>query len=375
MTPPPDEDGIRALFQEISAPPGVARWRRLRPVEEPEAVYIPPSHRERVPPRRRRTGLAVAASAFAVAVLVGVAPVVINALARHGAPPASGTGRPSASASAAPSPSGSPSAGASAPADQAPAPGGTGASPTALPSRWPDAKNTGVPAGKTLRTHAGDLVVTDAGTVVDGLLVNGSIIVQAPNVTVRNTRVTPGHGAYWAVRQTPGATNFQLENSEIAGSGVHLGVSMEAAGMTLQLCDIHDVDMAVSVSADNAAVRFNYLHAVGTGVGTGGRRSTLVIQHNTIASTIPGEAAIAFADNNTLTGVDIEDNRLGGGNYAFYAGGGSPQQQITVQHNRFTRTVSPKGGKYGAVANWNSAAPGNVWQDNVWDDTGTPVPH
>jgi len=377
MNRPLDTDEIRALFREVNAPPGVGRWREASQAREPEPVYIPPSHRERRPPvRRRRTGLAVAASAFAVAALVGAVPVVVNAMTSPSTPAATGSTRPSTSQpTASPSPAGYASASPSTAATGSTrTPGGTGSAPASQPPTWPDARTTGVPAGKTLRTHTGDLVITTAGTVIDGLLVTGSIIVQAPDVTIRNTRVSPPHTAYWLIRQTPGATNLDIENSELVGNGVHIGVNMETSGLRVQACDIHDVDTAVAVGGDSATVRANYLHAVKTGVGAAGHHTTLLIHQNTIVATIPGEAAISFADNNSLTNVVIDDNMLAGGNYTIYAGGGSGQQQLAVRDNRFSRTVSSKGGRYGPLAAWDGTLPGDEWSDNVWDDTGAPVP-
>jgi hypothetical protein len=186
--------------------------------------------------------------------------------------------------------------------------------------------------------------------------------------------VAPPHSAYWLIRQTPGATNLDIENSELVGNGVHIGVNMETSGLKVQACDIHDVDTAVAVGGDSATVRANYLHAVKTGVGATGRHTSLLIHQNTIVATIPGEAAIEFADNNSLTNVVIDGNLLTGGNYTFYAGGGSGQQQISVRHNRFSRAASPKGGYYGPLAAWDATLPGDEWLDNVWDDTGAPVP-
>jgi hypothetical protein len=374
MTPPLDDDEIRALFREVNPPPGVGRWRHATLAQEPAPVYLPPSHRARPvrPPVRRRTGLAVVASAFAVATLIGAVPVVVNAMTSPVKPVASGSAGPSTSQSPAPP---SPAAGRpNAPTTDRKRTPGTGSAPAAQPARWPDAKTTGVPAGRTLRTHAGDLVVTTAGTVIDGLLVTGSIIVQAPNVTIRNTRVSPPHSSYWVIRQAPGATNLDIENTELVGNGVHIGVNMETRGLRVQACDIHDVDTAISVAGDSANVRDNYLHAVQTGVGASGHHATLLIQQNTIVATIPGEAAIGFADNNSLTNVVIDGNLLTGGNYIFYAGEGSGQQQISVRHNRFTRDASPKGGQYGPLAAWDATLPGDEWLDNVWDDTGAPVP-
>jgi len=134
MNRPPDEDEIRALFQEVNAPPGVGRWRHATQAREPEPVYIPPSHRDRRPPvRRRRTGLAVACSAFAVAALVGAVPVVVNAMTSPSTPAATGSTRPSTLLpTAPPSPAGyaSPSTAAT---GSTRTPGGTASAPASQP--------------------------------------------------------------------------------------------------------------------------------------------------------------------------------------------------------------------------------------------------
>jgi hypothetical protein len=55
---------------------------------------------------------------------------------------------------------------------------------------FPTPASTGVPAGWQPRaTHSGTLTVSQPGTVIDGMLVTGSIEIRATNVTVRNTRV------------------------------------------------------------------------------------------------------------------------------------------------------------------------------------------
>jgi PKD repeat protein len=68
----------------------------------------------------------------------------------------------------------------------------------------PDGSNTGVPAGIQLRAHHGDIVVTQPGTVIEGLDVFGFITVRTSDVTIRNTRVR-GSG--------PGSFNTGLINA------------------------------------------------------------------------------------------------------------------------------------------------------------------
>lgn len=78
------------------------------------------------------------------------------------------------------------------------------AGPTAAATAKPGPTNTGVPAGTQLRPHYGDIVVTQPGTVIDGLDVFGFITVRTTDVTIRNSRVR-GSG--------PGSFNTGLINA------------------------------------------------------------------------------------------------------------------------------------------------------------------
>lgn len=94
--------------------------------------------------------------------------------------------------------------------------GGGGSNPgtgdCALP-KYPTPNCTGVPVGWSPSTTInGDLNVTQAGAVIENHLVTGSISVQAPNVTIRNTRV------YGEINNSLGNTVFGpmlIEDSEV----------------------------------------------------------------------------------------------------------------------------------------------------------------
>ena len=263
---------------------------------------------------------------------------------------------------------------------------GTSASPAPTapptPGRTPGASSTtqssnpsGVPAGVTLREHRGDLVVSTPGTVVEKVHVVGSIIVQAPNVRIRHTRVSPPAGAYWVIRQAPGAIDLTVEHSELAGGDkVHIGLSQEAAGLTVSRSVFTGVDTGVSVGS-RASVADSVFTRVDAGVGTSGGVSQVAIRRNTVTTRATSvEAAVGlYTEKGPLTAVVVEDNLLAGGNYTFHVGEGRGTQEITAQRNRIARTVHPNGGHFGPVAGWDSRAAGNRWADNVWDDTGAQI--
>lgn len=61
--------------------------------------------------------------------------------------------------------------------------------PTTSPVKvWPNASNTGVPAGTTL-IHTSGRTITVPGTEINGEDIDGCLIIGADNVTVRNTRI------------------------------------------------------------------------------------------------------------------------------------------------------------------------------------------
>jgi hypothetical protein len=259
-------------------------------------------------------------------------------------------------------------AGSSGPAGRSGTPGG------ATPRAWPDAGNTGVPAGTSLRTHTGDLVVSTPGTVVDAMQVNGSIIVTAPDVKIRRTRVAAAAGSYWVVRQSPAATNLAIEDSELIGGRTHVGVSQEADGLAVRRCHIRRVDTGVS-TGNRVTVEDSFVVDVGAGVGTSSGGSQVTVRHNVITTSASSvEAAVGlYTKDGPLRGVAVEGNLLAGGNYTFHVGEGPGSQQIVARHNRFSRAVHPKGGFFGPTAGWDHDAAGNVWQDNTWVDTGEQI--
>jgi hypothetical protein len=342
MTP----EEITSLFREVAPPPGVARFRESR---------------VRVTQRRPRPRLLpIAATGLAVATAIVAVPLGLQ-FARNDAPPAV---YPSASDS----PPASPTATASVPP---PSP-----TPTATRSAVPPSGNAaGVPAGTALREHRGDLIVSTAGTVVEKLHVVGSIIVQAPNVRIRQTRVSPPTGAYWVIRQAPGAADLTVEHTELAGGdNIHIGLSQEAAGLTVSRSTFTGVDTGVSVGS-RASIGDSVFTRVDAGVGTSGGASQVTIRRNTITTRPTSvEAAIGlYTEKGSLTAIVVEDNRLAGGNYTFHVGEGRGTQHITAQRNRIARTVHPNGGRFGPVAGWDTRAVGNRWVDNVWDDTGAHI--
>jgi hypothetical protein len=54
---------------------------------------------------------------------------------------------------------------------------------------FPDASNTGVPAGIVLTDYVGPTTVTQAGTVIDAKTIRGKLVIATDNVTIKRSKV------------------------------------------------------------------------------------------------------------------------------------------------------------------------------------------
>jgi hypothetical protein len=214
------------------------------------------------------------------------------------------------------------------------------ATPTATPplSAFPDASNTGVPAGTTL-TASGALTINAAGTVVDGKDINGAVVVNAPNVTIRNSRIRTN--AMWAVDNN--STGLLIEDSEIINQKVagqpncHNGIG--SSNFTLRRVEITGCENGMNVdSPGNITITDSYIHDLDTsgpsyvwgdhphtdGIQIGKSAANLVFRHNTIDPTAGSGATsgiIMYTDaDGPNSNVWIEDNYIDGrgASYAIY---------------------------------------------------------
>src|SRR5215510_6849097 len=86
---------------------------------------------------------------------------------------------------------------------------------------FPDATNTGVPAGTVLTPYNGNLVVNTPGAVISGLDIRGTVTINAPNVTLVNCKITAQHSWDWYVVMT--GDNTTIQNCTIDGGGINEG--------------------------------------------------------------------------------------------------------------------------------------------------------
>ncbi len=271
------------------------------------------------------------------------------------------------------------------------------------PSRcgYPDATNTGVPAGTVLRKvpeqvrqgrgwawdPRGWVAITGKGTVFDGFDVAGTVDVRADGVVVRNSRIRQtGESFGVAVRH---ADDVTVENCDIlapdAGARrLMVGVKDvygDARGLRVLRNDIKHT--ATGIQMRTGLVEGNFVHTMGLVDGdhvngftdNGGVTAPLVIRRNTFFNQHGQTDAISlFQDFGAVANRIIDDNLVAGGGYAVYAGAGPrPTSNIKVTNNRFARLYFSASGRWGPITAFESSGRGNVFSGNVWDDTGAPI--
>jgi hypothetical protein len=226
----------------------------------------------------------------------------------------------------------------------APAPG---------PSGPPDASTTGVPPGTTL-TPSGPLTITTAGSVIDRREISGQVVVNAPNVTIRNSRIRSN--AMWAVDNN--STGLLIEDSEIINQptsgepNCHNGIGN--SNLTVRRTEITGCENAMNIdNPGNVTLVDSYIHDLDTtgpsyvwgnephtdGIQIGEAASNLVIRHNRIDPS-PGGGVTSGIIMYTGSGTPdsntwIEDNYIDGrgASYAIYA----PRSQthdVYINRNR-----------------------------------------
>jgi hypothetical protein len=235
---------------------------------------------------------------------------------------------------------------------------------------FPDASNTGVPPGTTL-TPSGGLTINTAGTVIDGRDIGGPVVVNAPNVTIRRSRVRSS--SFGTVGNN--STGLLIEDSEIDGLNAN-GTCIGSSNLTVRRANIHGCENGFNVSG-TTTVEDSYIHDLTTANGAhtdgaqfGQGASDIVFRHNTMVSRTGSTSCIIMWNEGDPqnTRVQIMSNRLigTGAAYTLYAPR-QPASQIYINNNRF------KPGVFGTTDSVRVGTTVTEFKGNVYDDTGLAV--
>lgn len=253
-----------------------------------------------------------------------------------------------------------------------------GESEILLRSSFEDARpgplNTG-PYDPSSLVPSGSLTITEDGAVIENVDVSGSVRIRADNVTIRNFRIDGG-GTFYGIRANEGHTGALIEYGEIrnVSSAAILGT-----GFVADRLNIHESGgdgLKVQGGGGPTAVLRSWIHHLGTNDGAhadgnqsrSGQDISFIGNHCDMPITDPApykSNACMFLQTaeGPLDNVEIRGNWLNGGNYTIYCNG----TNLRVIGNRFGRDY-----RFG-IRN-GCSTPDTEWTDNVWDDTGEPIP-
>jgi len=234
---------------------------------------------------------------------------------------------------------------------------------------YPDETNTGVPAGTIFESFTGIYYVKTDNTVVDSMDINGSIVIQANNVTIRNSRITTSD--YYPIRRDSG-TGLLVEDTEIAGLTTDVTCAIGFEGYTARRLNVHGTADGFKANA-NVTIEDCFVHNLAIdetthndGVQTTGG-ANVVLQHNTFRLGDSGgvNSCVQFGnESGTNDNWLLKDNFFDGGGWMM-SGSNDPTQNTNVRflNNRFTRRYVYGIGNIG----------GSFWDGNFYDDDGTAV--
>lgn len=140
-----------------------------------------------------------------------------------------------------------------------------GPAPTVVaPSGQPNSKNTGVPPGTVLKNVYGNLKVTTPGATLSGLDIHGFVIVEAPNVTIRDSIVRGGvaHGNIGLVNDIDAsATNLMVQDSELVPQHPSVWIDgIKGGNYTALRVNIHGTVDGAKAYGNNVTIRNSWIH-------------------------------------------------------------------------------------------------------------------
>lgn len=293
---------------------------------------------------------------------------------------------PTSSSSVTPSPA-TPSAQATTPhASISSGPARTSASstPNSIPSSFPNASNTGVPASTSLKPYTGDCSIR-GDLVISARVVNCDLMIYSGHVTVRSSKVNG------IVINDTKAGSLTIVDSEINGGTADRNI-VGSYSVTILRSEIRGGEHSVQCWG-NCTVQDSWLHGqyvppngaqhLNAFISNGGSHIKLI--HNTlscdahITSNDGGCTADAsifgdFSANSDFTfdqNLFVASTELSYCAYGGYSPGkpyGTQVSRIVFTNNVFQRGTNGKCGLFGPVTSFKPDLPGNVWNNNVWDD-------
>ncbi len=234
---------------------------------------------------------------------------------------------------------------------------------TVGPYRAPEPGSAGLPSGLTL-CPSGPVTVAEPGTVLDGWDVRGGIVVEAPGVVVRRSRITGDGTTPYGVR-TAGEGTVRVEDTTLTGDFPDAAIG--DARWTAERIEITGVTHDGALLGPGTRLRNSVVRSFTPAPGAEADALVLAGDDVTVEDNRvePGPGAgsavrvVAARDGSAV----VRGNVLGGGRYTVHEDAGGPSG-LRITDNRFRRDALLAPLRVSASA---------LLADNRFDD-GRPVP-
>lgn len=137
----------------------------------------------------------------------------------------------------------------------------------------PNASTTGLPSNITL-TDSGSITVEAPGTVIDGMNINGTISVQANDVTIINSRVSANNNWY-GIQIGSGVSGLKIVDTEILGAR---SAAVSYGAYEAIRLDVHSSRDGL-LAGSNTIIRDSWIHDLrsrGVGIKSVGGSDTIL---------------------------------------------------------------------------------------------------
>ena len=236
-------------------------------------------------------------------------------------------------------------------------------------------------------------MITTPGTVIDGKTINGSILVQANGVTIRNTKVTNGGIDFPGYRYPGARLTVSHVSVDCGGDAGTTGIGED--GVTVDHANISGCENGFDAD-QNFTVTNTYVHDLVEPMDcapcdphTDGLQSAissnLDLEHNVIYGDHAPSGNAGGGTSALIMGIvggtdsEITHNLLAGGAYTIYCPREGSISDFEVTSNVFSRKFEPSSdyprgnvGAYGPTAYCDRS--GITFSGNVYDTGGTVPP-
>lgn len=263
----------------------------------------------------------------------------------------------------------------------------------AVPFPTPDTTGPRVPYSAL--EASGDITSSHDGQVIEKVDVTGNIRILHDDVTVRDARIryTSTYGLNVRKRDDgscPEGTVF--EHVEVDGQLApdnYIPVYSPGCGWTLDHAYVHDVGRVVRLVSNNTVTNSYILadrggdsgaHRGAVGLNGG---SNHIIRNNVLICDTPKGCSAAltmYGDTAPVEDVLVEHNLIAA-TAAYCAYGGSVDSkafpeasEIRFVDNHFSTRFFDDCGRSGPITGFERDVRGNVWEGNVWHETGEVLP-